>query len=131
VSRNPELWQSLPAKEQDELENSPEFKAIKDKLENLSLSSKDDLTTKNRRKELQTQKRKLITEKLRKYQKHQPKGLPSKNSKSDSTRHHRTLFSCACALIPERNRLANNMFVIAPIHSNIRRAVLCDLITLY
>lgn len=47
VSRNPELWQSLPAKEQDELENSPEFKAIKDELENLSLSSKDDLAIKN------------------------------------------------------------------------------------
>jgi hypothetical protein len=48
VSRNPELWQSLPAKEQDELENSPEFRTIEDELENLSLSSKDDLATKNR-----------------------------------------------------------------------------------
>jgi hypothetical protein len=65
LSRNPELWQSLPAEEQDELENSPEFKAIEDELENLSLSSKDDLATKNRRKELQAQKRKLVTEKLR------------------------------------------------------------------
>jgi hypothetical protein len=53
VSCNPELWQSLLTKEQDKLENSPEFKAIKDKLENLSLSFKDDLTTKNQRKELQ------------------------------------------------------------------------------
>jgi hypothetical protein len=53
MSCNLELWQSLPAKEQDELENSPEFKAIEDELEDLSLSSKDDLVTKNQRKELQ------------------------------------------------------------------------------
>jgi hypothetical protein len=131
VSRNPELWQSLPAEEQDELENSPEFKAIEDELENLSLSSKDDLATKNRRKELQAQKRKLVTEKLRECQKHQPKGLPSKNGESDSTGHHRTLFSRARALMPERDRLANNMFVIAPIRSDMGRAVLRDLITLY
>jgi hypothetical protein len=54
MSYNPELWQSLLAKKQDKLENSPEFKAIKDKLKNLFLSFKDNLTTKNRRKELQT-----------------------------------------------------------------------------
>jgi hypothetical protein len=47
VSHNPELWQSLPAEEQDKLENSPEFQSIKDELENLSLSFKDDLTAKN------------------------------------------------------------------------------------
>jgi hypothetical protein len=47
------LWQSLPVKEQDKLENSPEFRAIEDELENLSLSFKDDLVTKNWRKELQ------------------------------------------------------------------------------
>jgi hypothetical protein len=52
VSYNLELWQSFLAKEQDKLENSLEFKAIKDKLENLSLSFKDDLTTKNQQKEL-------------------------------------------------------------------------------
>jgi hypothetical protein len=33
--------------------------------------------------------------------------------------------------MPERDRLANNMFVIAPIRSDIGRAVLRDLITLY
>jgi hypothetical protein len=52
VSCNPELWQSFFAKEQDKLENSPEFKAIENELENLFLSFKNDLTTKNRRKEL-------------------------------------------------------------------------------
>jgi hypothetical protein len=131
VSCNLELWQSLPAKEQDKLENSPEFKAIKDKLKNLFLSFKDDLTTKNQQKELQVQKKKLVTEKLCKCQKHQPKGLLSKNGESDSTEHHRTLFSCACALMLKRDRLANNMFVIAFIYNDIRRAVLYDLITLY
>jgi len=131
VSRNPELWQSLPAEEQDKLENSPEFQSIEDELENLSLSFKDDLTAKNRRKDLQAQKRKLVTEELRKCQKNQPRALPSKNGESDSTGHHRALFSRARALMPERDRLANNMFVVAPFRSDIGRAVLRDLITLY
>jgi len=33
--------------------------------------------------------------------------------------------------MPERDRLATNMFVIAPIRSNVGRAVLRNLITLY
>ena len=45
LSYNPELWQSLPAEKQNELENSPEFIAIDEKLENLSLKPKDDATT--------------------------------------------------------------------------------------
>jgi hypothetical protein len=42
LSRNPELWQSLPAGKQNELENSPEFTAIEEELESLSLESTDN-----------------------------------------------------------------------------------------
>jgi len=45
LSYHPELWQSLPAEKQNELENSPEFIAIDEKVENLSLKPKDDATT--------------------------------------------------------------------------------------
>jgi hypothetical protein len=45
LSYNLELWQSLPAEKQNELENSPEFIALDEKLENLSLKPKDDATT--------------------------------------------------------------------------------------
>ena len=131
VFRNPGLWQSLPAEKQDELENSLEFKAIEEELEDLLWASKDDLATKNRRKELHAQKRQLVTEELRNCQKHQPRGLLSKNGESDPTGHHRSLFSRARALMPERDRLADSMFVIATIRSAVGRAVLRDLITLY
>ena len=54
LSRNPELWQSLPAEKQHDLENSPEFIAIDEQLKALSLGSNDDSVTKDRRKELHT-----------------------------------------------------------------------------
>jgi hypothetical protein len=48
LSSNPELWQSLPAEKQNELKNSPEFIAIEEELENLSLDSRDDSTIRER-----------------------------------------------------------------------------------
>jgi hypothetical protein len=69
LSRNPELWQSLPAEKQHELENTPEFIAIEEELEQLDFKSKDESTARDRRKELQAQKRKLVSEELRRCQK--------------------------------------------------------------
>ena len=43
LSRNPGLWQSLPAEKWNEIENGPEFSAIEEELERLS-TSKDDST---------------------------------------------------------------------------------------
>ena len=69
LCRNPELWQSLPAEKQHELESSPEFTAIEQELEALSIDLRDDSTAIDRRKELRIEKRKLITEELRKSRK--------------------------------------------------------------
>jgi hypothetical protein len=129
--RNPELWQSLPAEKQDELENSPEFVAIEDELEALSLNSKDDSTTRDRRKELRADKRKLLTEELRKCQKLQPNRLPSSTDENDMMGYHRTRFSRTCGLMAERDRLASSLFTVASIRSDEGRAVLRDMITLY
>lgn len=79
LSRNPELWQSLPAEKQYELENSPNFIAIEQELEKLSSEHKDDPVARDhRRRELHTQKRKLVSTELRRCQKLQPRKLPSK-----------------------------------------------------
>jgi Protein of unknown function (DUF3435) len=67
LSRNSELWQSLPAEKQNELENSPGFTRIEKELESLSLESKDDSETRDRRKEIYIQKRKLVSEELREF----------------------------------------------------------------
>jgi hypothetical protein len=131
LSRNPELWQSLPAEKQNELENSPEFITIEEELQHISLGSRDDPTTRDRRKELRTQKRKLVSEELRKWQKLQPRKLSSKSDKSDLAGHHRTRFPRICGLVPVRRRLASDLFIAAPIRSDKGRAVLRDMIELY
>jgi hypothetical protein len=77
LSHNPDLWQSLEAEKQNELENSPEFIAIEKELEDLPLESR------NRRNELRAQKRKLVSEELRKCQRFQQRRLSSKADKGD------------------------------------------------
>jgi hypothetical protein len=66
LSRNPKLWQSLPAEKQHKLENNEEFLALEKELDELYLESKDDLTVRDCQKELCAQKRKLISDELRK-----------------------------------------------------------------
>jgi hypothetical protein len=48
LSRSTELWQSLPAEKQHELENTPEFLAIDGELEKLAFKSKDDPVARER-----------------------------------------------------------------------------------
>lgn len=50
LSGSPELWQMVPAERQDELENSPEFIAVEEGLDSLSLDSTDNPITRDRRK---------------------------------------------------------------------------------
>jgi hypothetical protein len=59
--------------------------AIEEELESLSLESTDNSIAGDRRKELRAQKRKLISEELRKFQKLRPRKLSSKADKSELT----------------------------------------------
>lgn len=132
LSRNPELWQSLPAEKQHELENSPDFIAIEEELEKLSSKPKEDAAARDhRRKELYAQKRKLVSAELRKCQQLQPRKAPSKAQKTEQIGHHRTQFSRTKQLMPQRRRLGGDLFTIAPIRSETGRAVLRDMIDLY
>lgn len=81
-------WQSLPAEKQNELENSPEFQVIEEELKSLSLESTDNSTASDRRKGLHAQKRKPVSEELRKFQKLQPRKLSSKADRSDLAGHY-------------------------------------------
>jgi hypothetical protein len=125
LSHNPDLWQSLKAEKQNELEDSPEFIAIGKELEDLPLESRD------RRKELRAQTRKLAPEELRKCQRFQQRGLSSKADKGDKSfviGHHCVRFHRIRGLMPEHDRLASNLFIVAPIRSGEGRAVLRDMI---
>ncbi|KAF1964847.1 hypothetical protein BU23DRAFT_630332, partial [Bimuria novae-zelandiae CBS 107.79] len=130
ITRNPELWQSLPAEKRHELEQSAEFKDIEAKLKDLSL---DDALSKNKRKELQARKRKLISEALRRCRGEQPTRAASKVDAytKECTGRHRTIFQRARKLMPVRDRLASSMFIEATIRSDVGKAVLQDLIELY
>ena len=123
LSHNPELWQSLPAEKQNELETSPEFITIEAELEALSLGSTNDSTARDRRKELWAQKRKLVSDELRKFQKLQlvsdelrkfqklqPQKLSLKADKSNLTGHYRTCYTRIYGLMPIRCRLASEFF---------------------
>jgi hypothetical protein len=132
LSRNPELWQSLPAEKQHELENSEEFIAIEEELQKLSFTPKEDAAAKDhRRKELYAQKRKLVSAELRRCQQLQPKKAPSKAPRTEQIGHHRAQFSRTKQLMPQRRRLAENIFAIASIRSAEGHAVLRDMVNLY
>ena len=59
LHRNPELWQTLPARKQYELENSPEFSALEEEIDALIAKAKMDFVAKDRRNALMTRERKL------------------------------------------------------------------------
>ena len=131
LSRNPELWQSLPAEKQHILENTSEFLAIEEELEQLAFKSKDGSVARDRRKELHAQKRKLVSEELRRCQKLQSRNLHLRGQKPEQLGHHRTQFTRTSQLMPQRRRLADDFFAVAPLRSPKGRAVLQNMIELY
>ncbi len=108
--RNPEIWQSLPARHQYELENSAEFTAIQDELEALASKTQFDSAARDRRKALMAEKRKLPSKELHKCRRLQPSKLLAGPNDADLVGYHRTQFHRIRRLIPERDRLASNFF---------------------
>ena len=127
LSRDPGLRQSLPAKKQNELENGPESVAMGEESESLAL----DPTTRGRRRELYRQKRKLIFDELREFQKHQPRKLSFKADKRDQTGRHHTRFPRICGLMPIHHCLVAGLVIIAPIRSKEGRVVLSNMVEFY
>ena len=69
LHRNPELLQTLPARKQYELENTPEYTTLEDEIEALAPKAKTDQPINERRGAMLAEKRKLVTEELLKCQK--------------------------------------------------------------
>lgn len=104
IPRNPRLWQCLPAKKQYDFDNSPEIVNIKQEL--LKLRGIKEKGLLEYRKKLYTENRKLIAERLRKWQKNQPV------KHDDPPGYHRAIFERVRFLMPERDRLSQNLFVV-------------------
>ncbi|KAL2041983.1 hypothetical protein N7G274_005171 [Stereocaulon virgatum] len=130
LHRNPELWQALPARKQHELEDTPEFAAIEIEIDVLAPKAKTDPAAKERRQTLMADKRKLVAEELSRCQKLQPSKLLASPDDAELMGYHRSQFHRIRRLMPERDRLASNLFLVAPIRSNEGRSVLRDMIAL-
>ncbi|KAM7184935.1 hypothetical protein V8F33_012701 [Rhypophila sp. PSN 637] len=97
VRRNPELFLSLPAQQQDEPQERPEYIEI--------------------RAELYERKRKLVRQELLNIQKTQERTHPSDSTKSFHTDQHRTRFGRLRHMMPHRSSLADLLFLNAPLRS--------------
>ena len=130
LHRNPELWQALPARKQHELENTPEFAAIETEIDALAPKAKTDPAAKERRQTLMADKRKLVAEELSRCQTLQPSKLLASPDDAELMGYHRSQFHRIRRLMPERDRLASNLFLVVSIRSGEGRSVLRDMIAL-
>ena len=113
LHRNPESWQALPAREQYELGNSPEFTAVEEEIEALAARAKTDSTAKDRRNAMMAQNWKLVSEELCRCPKLHPSKLLASPNDAGLMGYHHTQFHRVRRLMPERHRLASNIFLIA------------------
>ena len=116
LPRNPSLVHSLPAKKQYELETRQDFIDIQQEIENPNSVT--------RRQVLYRKKNGLLQQELRHWQKQQPIRL------DDNPGYHRAIFDRVRFMIPERHRLAINLFQLAEMRSDIAVDVLNDMISL-
>ncbi|THH27758.1 hypothetical protein EUX98_g6434 [Antrodiella citrinella] len=131
MDHNPELAQTLPARELHELVTSDKYSAVFADLE--SLPDSDDATTKKERAEILGRLRGLKLAALKAYHENQKENpqLSAKAAKSKDVGHHRIPFSRIRHLMPVRQRLSESLFTVAAIRSKAGKAVLQDLIELY
>jgi hypothetical protein len=125
LSRNPNLWHCLPAKKQYDIENSKKFLKLEEKMAALKLRKDANSVYDKETNKLYKEKCKLITTELRKWQKKQP------YKPGDLPGYHREIFNRYRFIMPERDRLAVNLFETASLRSDMRLAVIRDFLALY
>jgi hypothetical protein len=126
LTRNPDLWQTLPAEKRYELENRGDYIEIENALQTLKGSRNGHL-----RPPLYNQRRKLIDSELRICQKSQTRRpLFHEVDETYFMGSHRSRFSRARRMMPVRQRLAENIFQEATLRSDLGRQVLADMIAL-
>ncbi|KAH7250906.1 hypothetical protein BKA59DRAFT_369348, partial [Fusarium tricinctum] len=119
---------SLLAEKKEALQNSPKFVAIEEELTRLRRQENKKSTS--RRKQLYEKKRKLADQELREWQNTQPRRPIAVPGEKDLPCYHRSLFNRVRFLIPERDRLAENLFETDILRSSTGLQVLRDMIAL-
>src|SRR5207247_3473141 len=102
--RNPSLWQCLHAKKKYELENTQKFVDLTKQI--AMQRGKTDSESQLHRKRLYTKKRKMFNEALRDWQQRQPV------QRDDPPGYHRAIFDRVRFMMPERDRLAQNLIEV-------------------
>jgi hypothetical protein len=122
LPRNPNVWQCLPAEKQYKVHNSQESLDLNEEMH--ALKGVTDKESTSRRNMLYRRKRHLLNEKLREWQKQAQRD-------SDQAGYHRSIFDRVRFMMPERDRLASNLFEVAPLRSSVGLTVLRDMMALY
>jgi hypothetical protein len=122
VPYTPNLAQRLPAEERYKLESSEKYVKIEEDI----ASAWDDKTIKSKDliKKLQRKRNALIDDALKYWQKNQP------YKPEDPPFYHYGIFDRCRFMMPERDRLAINVFKSANLRSSIGLSVLRDLVAL-
>lgn len=124
-----DLWQSLPAEQQHELEQTAEFEAISQQLADPSLLD-DAAQSKKQRAKLLQDRKKLVNAALEKFRDEQP----STAKENTPASYHYALFSRRSHVMLNRQRLATSLFASGSIRSEAGKAgkaVIEDLMSLY
>lgn len=109
VAHVPNMWQCLPAEKQLELDNSDEMLTLRREI--AELEGKETKTSKNRQQALLRRKAKIGKDTLRQWQKTQPRRYTNQRG------YHRSIFDRVRYLMPERDRLAKNLFEVDSLRS--------------
>jgi hypothetical protein len=125
VPYTPNLAQRLPAEEKYKLQTSQEYLELEEEIEAVRDEMDADCKTcKDCIQELQRKKSQLMDEALQEWQKVQP------YHPDDPPRYHYGIFDRCRFMMPERDRLATNLFKSATLRSPLGLSVLRDLMAL-
>ena len=133
LRRHPQLWHSLPAKMQYDLECRSDFITLQKSIDALTEKISQEGSKQDRvyRQQLYDQKHRIIAVELRKQQALQPRRFKSHTVHETHLEDFcRTLFNRSRHLMPERNRLASYLLLPATLRSPEGRCALADLISL-
>lgn len=123
IPYNPNLSQRLPAHKKYYLERGEEYVAVEKEI--ASLTGHQDSESKNQLKTFQRTKRNLFNNALRMWQTQQS------YNPNDQQEYHQALFDRVRFMMPERDRLARDLFQVARLRDPLGLSVLRDLMALY
>ncbi|KAH7029765.1 uncharacterized protein B0I36DRAFT_350584 [Microdochium trichocladiopsis] len=127
IRRNPFMLQALSAQARAEFEDSKEIKDLRGELHTIKHGNANNQGSKKRRAELYHKRRRLEIEACRKLQEQQASTFAEATTERC---YYRSYFDRVRYLMPERDRLAKNLFQSAQLRESLGRSALTDLIAL-